>query len=82
MDRAIQCKMWSNRSKDTYPPQPIINYVKDGTSNNKNCGVGKLPTIPKTDNPILCSQNTLVVLRTEKLVSLDTNHFWYVTSDK
>ena len=36
-----------------------------------------IPTIPKTDTLLLGSQNTLVVLHAEKLVSLGNNNFWY-----
>ena len=44
---------------------------------NEIIGVGRLPTTPKTDTILIGSQNILVVLNAEKLVSLGTDHFWY-----
>ena len=49
--------------------------VKGCNKQNKNGGVGRLPKIQKTDTLLLGSQNTLVVLHAEKLVSLGTNNF-------
>ena len=33
--RNIHCKLFSNISNDTYPPTPIVTYVKDETSKIK-----------------------------------------------
>ena len=56
--------------------------VKGWKNQNKNIGVGTLPTIPKTETILLGSLKNLVVLHAEKLVSLVTNCFWYVPAEK
>ena len=51
--------------------------VKGWNKQNKNSGVGRLPTIKNTNTLLLGSQNILVVLQAENLVILGTDHFWY-----
>ena len=78
----IRRNMCSNRAKANYSPKPRVTWVKYVTRNNKNIGVGRIPTTPKTDIPLIGSNNTPVVLHTEILVSLGTNHLRYVTVEK
>ena len=56
--------------------------VKGWNKQNKNSVVGILPTIQNNDTILLGSQNTLVVLHAENLVSLVTNHFWCGPANK
>ena len=53
-------------------------YLVKGYNKQSNISlVCILPKIQKTDTLLLDSQNTLVVLHAEKLVSLFINHLWY-----
>ena len=61
--------MWSNRSKATYPPKNNSWLVKGRNKQNKNSGDGIIPKIQKTDTLLLGSQNTLVMIHAEMLVS-------------
>ena len=56
--------------------------VKGWNKQNENSGVGRLPTIQNTGTLLLGSQNTLVMLHTEKLVSSGTDYFWYEHANK
>ena len=56
--------------------------AKASKKQNKNDGVGKLPTIQKTYTLLTGLQNTLVVIHAENIVSLGTGHFWYGLADK
>ena len=56
--------------------------VKGWNKQSKNGGVVRLPTIQNTENLLLGSQNTLVMLHAEKLVTLGTDHFWYGPENK
>ena len=56
--------------------------VKVQNKQNKNGAVGRLPEFQKTDNLLVGSQITLVVLHAEKLVSSGTDHFRYRPADR
>ena len=55
--------------------------VKGWNNQSKNSGVGRLLTIQKTDTLLIGSQNTLIVLHSERLGSLGTDHVWYEPAD-
>ena len=56
--------------------------VKGWNKQNENSGVGRLPTIQKTETLLLGSHNNLVMLHAETLVSSGTEHFWYGPANK
>ena len=51
--------------------------VRGWKKQSKNSEVVRIRTIQTTDTLPLGSQNTLVVLHSEKLASLGTYHVWY-----
>ena len=80
--KAERRKLWSDITRATYPPKIIFYLGKVWNKQTKNSGVGRLPTTQKTGIILIGSQNTLLVLHAEKLVSLVTDHFWYGPADK